>query len=181
MKKTIRSLLLLGSLCIFGLTSCEKVKDKLFPAFETEIADVSVTIPVTIAGVGSSSSGNIYFNLDSTIKAYTANTFSFNNLSSVKVKDVSVFLLNTDNLNDISNFESVSLELFSNTNRTPSVIVSTFIPNKPATNINIPATNSPELKDYLWGDMLTYTVNGKARRSTTKPLKATVSVTLSVK
>lgn len=132
-------------------------------------------------GVESSSSNTISFNLDSIIKAYTENTFSIGNLSSVKVKDVTIFLVNADDLNNISNFETVSLSFFSNTNSTPAVVASAIIPNTPATSLNVPAVNSPELKEYLKGNQLTYTVTGKARKSTTKTLNATVSVTLCVK
>lgn len=181
MKKSIRTLCLLSCLCALGLVSCDKVKDKLFPAFETEIADVNITIPITLSGTQASTSNTVSFNLDSTIQTETANTFSINNLSSVKVKDVSVFLNNADDLNDVSNFESVQLTFSSNTNPTPAIVANATIPNTPAASLNIPATDSPELKEYLKGNQLTYTVTGTARRTTTKALSATVAVTLSVK
>lgn len=181
MKKRILTLSLLSSFFVIGFSSCDKIKDKLFPAFDTSINDVSVSIPVTLAGAESSSSATVSFNLDSTIKSYTSNAFGVNNLSSVKVKDVNVFLDNADALNDISNFETVTLKFSSNTNTTPAVVVNAAIPNTAAADITIPATDSPELKDYLKGNQLTYTIAGKARRSTTKVLHATVAVTLSVK
>jgi hypothetical protein len=182
MKKRFFALSLLGTFCIAGLTSCDKVKDNLFPPFETEIADVNVTIPITVQGVEASSSNTVSFNLDSTIKAYTANAFSISNLNSVKVKDVTVFLTDADELNDVSNFESVQLKISSNTVSTPAIVASATIPNSPAESLNIPAgDNSPELKEYLNGNELVYTVTGMARRTTTKPLNAVVSVTLSIK
>lgn len=181
MKKTILTLSLLGSICAIGFTSCEKIKDKLFPAFDAEIADVSVTVPITVAGTENSSSSTVSFNLDSTIKAYTQNAFGMSNLSSVKVKDMRVFLMETTELNNISNFENVKLSFSSNTNITPAIIADAAIPNVRAADINIPVANSPELKGYLTGNQLTYMLTGKARRSTTKPLNAAVSVTLSIK
>jgi hypothetical protein len=181
MKKTIQTLALFGGLCAFGLTSCDKIKDDLFPAFEAQIGEVAVTIPITVMGAESTASGTVPFNLDSTIKAYTENAFSISHLNSVKIKDLNVAIINGDNLNDVSNFETVTLKLASNTNTTPAVIVSAPIPNTPATDINIDAANSPDLKEYLVGDRLTYTLTGKARKATTKPLQARLSVTLTVK
>jgi hypothetical protein len=180
MKKSILALTLAGSLAI-GLLSCSKVKDTLFPAFESEIGAVSVTIPITVAGTEASNSKTITFNLDSTIRAYTQNAFSISNLGSVKVKDLSIMLVNADDFNDVSNFESVLVKLASNTNTTPAVIASAAISDTPASSLNITPTNSPELKGYLAGNQLTYTLMADVRRTTTKPLQATVLVTLSIK
>jgi|SRR6476469_7020408 len=182
MKRRILTLSLLGALCAVGFTSCDKIKDKLFPAFEVDVSDVAVTIPITVAGVEANSSGNVAFNLDSAIKAHTENAFGINSLSSVKVKDITVTLVDADDLNNISNFETVAVKLATNTVSTPAVVASAAIPNTPATYINIPAdANTPELKDYLKGNQLTYTVSSMARKSTTAPLHAIVSLTLSVK
>jgi hypothetical protein len=182
MKKNLFALSLLGTICIVSFSSCEKVRDSLFPPFETEISDVNITIPITAQGAEVSSSNTVSFNLDSTIKEYTENTFDIDNLNSVKVKDVTVFLTDTDELNDVSNFENVQLKISSNTVSTPAIVVSTTIPNTPAESLNISAgDNSPELKEYLKGNELLYTISSTARRTTTKPLNAVVSVTLSVK
>lgn len=181
MKKTIRILSLLGLLCAVGFTSCNKIKDGLFPAFAVQTDEVTVNIPVMVAAVESSTSSTVSFNLDSTIRVNTANTFGVDNVSSIKVKDITVFLTNSDALNDLSNFEKVRLLFSSNTVTTPAIVASADIPNSKATSINIPASNGPELKEYLKGNQLTHTVYLKARRTTTKPLNVAVSVTLSFK
>jgi len=181
MKKRILTLGLIGSLCAIGFTSCNKIKEKLFPAFDADISEVSVNIPVTVAGAEATSNSTVSFNLDSTIKANTASAFGVNSVSSVKVKNVQVFLENADDQNDVSNFENVSLKFASNTNSTPLTVLSSDIPDVHVTDINLPVTNSPELKNYLTGTQLTYFITGQARRSTTKPLSATVIVTLSIK
>jgi hypothetical protein len=180
MKKSILALTLAGSFAT-GLFSCSKVKNTLFPAFESEIGAVSVTIPIAVAGAEASSSKTITFKLDSTIKAYTQNAFSISNLGSVKVKDLSVMLVNADALNDVSNCDSVTVKLASNTNSTPAVIASVAIPDTPASSLNITPINSPELNGYLTGNQLTYTLMARVRRTATKPLQATVLVTLSIK
>lgn len=178
MKKSILAFCLI---CAISLISCDKVKDKLFPSFETEINGIHVTIPLALAGTEISNSSTVLFNLDSAIRAETANTFGINNLGSVKVQDVGIFVSNADDLNDISNFKSVRVTLASNTNAKPVVVASANIADTPATSLNITATNSPELKDYLKGNQLTYTVMGDVRRTTTKNLNATLSITLAIK
>lgn len=180
MKKT-RTLALVALLFALGFAACKKIKESLFPAFDADIQNVSLTIPITLAGAEASSTATVAFSLDSVIKQYTSNTFGFNSVSSVKVKDATVFLENADDQNDVSNFQNVSLKFASNTNTTPVEVLSASIPDSPATDANIPATNSPELKSYLNGTQLTYIISGTARRSTTKELNATVAVTLSVK
>ena len=179
--KKILTLSVLISLFVLSIASCDKIKEKLFPAFDTEIDAVSVNIPVTLEGVQANSSNTVSFNLDSIIKVNTGNTFSIDNISSVKVKGLSIFVNNADDLNDISNFETVSLKFSSNTNTTPAEVASASIPDSRASSLNITPKNSPELKEYLKGSELTYTVSGTARRSTTKVLNATIAVTLSVK
>ena len=180
MKKSILAFFLASTLAT-GLFSCDKVKNTLFPAFESEIGGVSVTLPVMLTGAEASNSKTITFSLDSTIKAYTQNAFSISQLGSVKVKDLSIMLTNNDALNDLSNFEAVTLKIASNANPTPAVVAIAAIPDMPASSLNITATNSPELKGYLTGNQLTYTLTAQARRTTTKPLQAAVMVTLAVK
>lgn len=180
MKKKLRILSIL-LLCATGLISCQKIKDNLFPAFNVQLDEVTFSIPVTVAGVESSMSSTMSFNLDSIIRANTGNAFGVKNLSSIKVRDIGVILNNDDVLNDLSNFERVRVTFSSNTVTTPAIIASADIPDSPAASINIPAPNGPELKEYLKGNQLTYTVFAKARRTTTKPLNVAVSVTLSVK
>lgn len=181
MKKRILAFSLLSAFCVIGFASCDKVKEKLFPAFETEIADVNVTIPITVAGVESTSSSTVAFNLDSTSKAYTSNAFGINSISAVKVKDITVALTDANDVNNVSNFQKLTRRFASNTVATPAVVATADIPKTPAAFINIPAgTNTPELKDYLKGNQLTYTVSSVARKSTTMPLHAVVSVTLSL-
>ncbi len=179
-----------AKLCVFSLmaafvavsfAACNKIKSELFPSFDTDISEVTVTVPATAAGVEATASNTVSFNLDSAIKAYTRSTFSINNLSSVKVKDISIFVLNPDSENDASNFESISLKISSSTNSTPALVASAAIPNSYSTSVNIDAANGPELKEYLRGNNLTYAITGKTRRAVTKPLTLTVLVTLSIK
>jgi len=180
MKNTICALFAFGIVAT-GFVSCQKVKDALFPAFETQVDDIEFTIPIVAGGVETSVSNTFYFNLDSTIKDYTENVFSIRNINSVKVSGLTLMITNTDALHDISNFESIHVAMASNAKTTPVVIVDAAVPNEPANILNLAATNSPDLKDYLKGNQLTYTVTGKARRSTIKPLQATVSISLAIK
>ena len=181
MKKISLAFLGFSAFCAVSLASCDKIKDTLFPAFNAELDEVAVTIPVTLAGAEGRVSQTISFNLDSIIKTYTANAFGIGNLSSVKVKDITVTLVNTDVLNNFSNFETVRITLASNAVATPVVVAGADIPNTAATSINLTPSVTPELKEYLAGNQLIYTVTAKARRTTTKPLDAAVHITLAIK
>lgn len=181
MKKSVLILFFAAFICIVALSSCNKIIKALFPAFDTEIGDVTLTIPATAAGMEVSTSNTITFNLDSTIKAYTQNAFSTEDLTSVKVKNAGIILINDDDLNDISNFDSISIKIASNSNNTPAVIASVSVPDTRRTSFIIPVANSPELKGYLNGSQLTYTITSRTRRLTTKPLQMSLGVTLALK
>lgn len=179
MKKSILSFSV-ASLLVLGMSSCEKAKDKLFPSFETNAGTLLVNVPVVASTANEVALGNttVSFNLDSTIKAYTNGSFSISNANSVKIKDITLTVLNGDQENNISNFESAKVTIASNANSSPAVIASANL-----MDINQPAVingNGTELKGYLQGGQITYNVSGKARRATTKELQASISVVLSI-
>ena len=88
---------------------------------------------------------------------------------------------NGDAANNLANFESARFTFSSNTKTTPAEIISITFPDTFATSYTAQPTNSPELKEYLSGNTLTYTLYGKSRRTTNKPLDFRVAVTLSAK
>lgn len=180
MKKIVLILMLAG-LITTGFSSCEKVKDALFPGFETTLADFEITVPVIVNTDVENSLGStvVNFNLDSIMRANTDNKFGVDNLSSVKVKMIEVEVLNGDNQNNISNFETLKMTLASDQFSSPVTLVNLTIPDiDQKLVIN---GNNAELKTYLTGSELIYSVSGKARRETTRELQLAVSVTLLVK
>ncbi len=165
---------------VLGMSSCEKVKDKVFPSFETDGGTILVEVPVVTNTTTEAEmdATTVSFNLDSTIKANTDGNFSLSNASSVKISTVTLTVLNGDQENNISNFESAKISVSSNSNPTPVVIAFATL-----ADVNQPAVingNGAELKGYLQGNQITYKISGKARRATTKELQAAISFTLKV-
>jgi hypothetical protein len=189
MKKIILPVLL--TIMIAGLSvSCKKIISKVFNGFDADVPQVVVTIPYVPLPPGTPvpatelSLGSLTqsFNLDSTIKANTAGAFGAGDVSSIKIKKMVFTLLDPDENNNLSNFESARLTFASNTSTEPLPIASfTFPDTYSATQTFNADQNTPELKSYLTGSQLTYNVYGKIRRYTTKPLKLAVMVTLTVR
>jgi len=174
----------LSAVVITSLSSCKKIIDKIFNGIDTRAPDMTVTIPAIPAfGVGFEAAAPpvvMPFNLDSIIKANSSGLFGIDDVKSVKVKSITVNLPDADNSNNLANFESSRVSLYSNTNTTPVNIAIINYPDAPATTITALQTDSPELLSYLKGNQITYQTYGKARRSTTKPLTFVVSVTMRV-
>ena len=185
MKKTILSLSLL-SMVALGFSSCDKIAKELMQPFNVPVSSVNITIPIVVNTATESALGatTTSFNMDSAIKANTANAFSINAVNSIKIKTITVNLQNTDATNNLSNFESARVAFNTNNNTTQTTIGSkAIVDNNVATNTttDIDITNSPELKDYLKGSStMTYTLYAKARRVTTHTLPAVINVTLHV-
>lgn len=177
MKTALLSFALLGTL---ALASCEKIKDAIFPSFEQDIPEVTVTVPI-IARTGSNVElGNIAFNfnVDSVIRKYTAQQFSIDNAKSVNVKSVTLNIDNEDALNNFSNFESVQLAVSSTAKPTPVVVAQTNITSG-SSPLVVPG-NSTDLKEYLKSSRVTYTLSGATKKITTKPLQLSVQVQLKI-
>lgn len=179
MKKVILSLSL-ASMIALSFSSCEKIKDKVFPSFDTSGGTFLVNIPVISNTSAETQLGSttVAFNLDSTIKANTNGLFSISNVNSVKISQITLNVT-PNGENNISSFESAKVTIASNANSTPAEIASVTL-----ADVNQPAVingNGLELKDYLRGNQITYNVVGKARRATTSNLDASINLVLSVK
>jgi soluble cytochrome b562 len=176
----------LFAISAIGLTSCDDIAKELMKPFDVPVSNVTLTIPIVTNTLTESSLGatTTSFNMDSAIKANTANVFSINAVNSIKISAVTINLTNADATNNISNFETVRVAFNTNNNTTQTTIGSkAIVDNNAATNTSttIDITNSPELKDYLKGSTtMTYTLFAKARRPTTHTLNAVISVTLHV-
>ncbi len=159
--------------------SCKKVIKKAFPGVDAVIPDVTITVPaIPFVFPTESSLGNYpaSFNLDSTVKINTSGVFGASDITSVKVKSITITLTNPDPLNNLQNFEYARLQLTSNTNSTPANITTINFPDVYASTITDTPASSPELISYLGGNQIFYNVFGKLRRVTTKSLTMTVSV-----
>lgn len=182
MKKVLLSVSLL--VFLVACMSCNKIKDAIFPSIDINLPSFQFTvpaIPIVLNSEASLGSFNVNFNLDSIIKANTAGAFGAGAVSTVKVKKMVVSLTNGDAPNNLANFESARFTFSSNTKTTPVEIATFSFPDAFSTTYAAEPVNSPELKEYLSGSQLTYTLFGKARRTTSKPLNFNVVVTLSAK
>lgn len=182
----MKKVLLSVSLFVFVVAgiSCKKIKEAIFPLIDVNLPSFQFAvpaIPIVLSSEASLGSFSVNFNLDSLIRANTAGAFGAGAVSTVKVKKIVVSLTNADAANNLANFESARFTFSSNTKTTPVEIATFSFPDTFSTTYTAEPANSPELKDYLLGSELTYTLYGKARRTTSKALNFNVAVTLSAK
>lgn len=171
-------------LCIVTVTSCSKIKEALFPTINIDLPAFQFSvpaIPIVLNTEVSLGSFTMQFNLDSIIRANTAGAFGAGAVSTIKVKQMVISIPNGDQNNNLANFESARFTFSSNTRETPAELLAVAFPDTFSTSTTIMPANSPELKEYLNGTQLTYTLYGKARRTTNKPLTFNIVVTLSAK
>ncbi|MGI8584116.1 MAG: hypothetical protein ACR2KX_18110 [Chitinophagaceae bacterium] len=164
-------------LLLVAFSSCKKLAAAIFGGFDTTV-DFQVSIPaVPIVSPFELPLGQyLYkFDLDSIVKSKTAGVFNANDVKSIKVKQFNINITDADQLNNISNFQSVRVTIQSNTNNTPAELFSVTLPDTYATTFSTPGNNA-ELLSYLKGSDITYSMYGKNRRITTKPLTIILSV-----
>jgi hypothetical protein len=168
---------------VIQYSSCKKIVEAIFSGLDVNIPTFQVTIP-TIIGISPNeialNTVSHQFNLDSIIKANTGGAFSIKNVKAVKIKEVTITLTNADQLNNLSNFESTRLTIQSNSNGTPTELFAINFPDTFASSVTINPTNTPDILSYLNGSTITYTIYGKNRKVTTKPLNMAVSVKVRV-
>jgi hypothetical protein len=182
MSKTYMFLTALSVVSAVAFSSCEKIKEKLFESFTAKGADVQFTIPVIAttneATIGTS---NVNFNVDSTIKANTGGVFGVDILKQVNPEEVTLSLLDPNQLNNLANFESLKVQVSTSSNSNPIVIASMANPDTYAATVNLTVDNSKQLIDVLKSSSVRYEVIGKARRITTQPIRAQLIVKLKFK
>ena len=174
---------LLYPICLLAMltsVSCDKVKTALFPDFDLGLAEVDLTIPVITTTTAESEMGEhtVSLNLDSAIRANTKDEFNLDHVKSIKVKKVDLQLTNADQENNLANFEYAKVYIAAGAGN-PVMVASYAIPDTYATSLSVEA-ESGELKDLLSNNQFTYSISGKARRTTSKTLDAHLLVTLRV-
>jgi hypothetical protein len=182
METVLRSVYLLTIIAFsIGLQSCDKIKDKFFPGFEAEPSDIQLSIPVITSTTAAMPIVSITtnFNMDSIIKAETLNAFSIKNVESITVQELSLMIADADTNNNLGNMESIAVSLHSDANANPTVIAnSPLVPNEYLSELTLSPIASNNLRPYMTGSQLTYTISGKARKVTTKPLTCMIHMRL---
>jgi len=164
-----------------GVSSCKKIVSSIFGGTDVTIPPVNVTVPAILAVTANEQSFGSYtqqINLDSTVRANTAGVFGINAVSTIKIKQVTISISNADALNNLSNFENARVTLNSNSNPATADLFTVTFPDQNTATYTFTPSTSTELLPYLKGNSITYTVYGKNRRITSKPLQMQVSVIL---
>ncbi len=172
------------ALIVIGTTSCNKVRDALFPGVDVKLPAFQFSvpaIPVVINSEASLGSFTLNFNLDSIIRANTNGVFGAGAVASVMVKEIAISVPNADQQNNLANFESVRLTLTSNAITSAAEIISINFPDTSTASYTATPTNNAELKEYIKDTQLTFSLYGKNRRVTTKSLTFNIMVTLTAK
>lgn len=172
--------ILIGGAALFTASSCKKIIDNLIPPFDVTIRDIPVTIPVVVGSSTTFGAQDVNFNLDSAIKKHTAGQFGASDIKSLKMKNITIYLANNDDLNNMSNFSSASLQFSSNSNTTPATITTATIPDTPSSSLSVDCSSSPDLQSYLTGNKFSFMLTGQVRRPTTHELTANVSITFTI-
>ena len=167
---------------VSSLQSCTKLAKNLQYDLNLQTASVQVTIPVTSdTSVTAGATQTNYYNVDSFIKANTANVLGLANITSAKIKSCTITLdsgYSADN--NFANFRSCSASVYSSSNATPYLLSVANNPDTYATTLSLPVDTTTDLKSYLTGSNFTYNVAGHLRRPTTQVIKATVQFAFTV-
>jgi hypothetical protein len=159
----------------------KQIQEKLLPSFNVNIPDINLTVPplrkvlekeIPVGAL------KTHINMDSTIKAYTGGTFGANAVHFVRVKKLVIKCLNADSANNLANFESARMRIYSDTASTDLAVI-TF-PQNFSDSITVVPANSPDISNYLRGTNLNYNLYWKNRKITRKFLRLVVQVTIGV-
>ena len=173
-----------GAVMGFGLSSCsDDVLDNLVKVSFTETVEVPFTLqPIDTIGVETPMVFlTTYFNLDSVIAAETNGRFDLAGIRSVTLNELREELdsTETDAANNLSNFEHVNLQFYSDAVTAP-LTFPVMVPDVYSTRLTVPVDDETDLKPYMEGNLLTYSVSGKMRRTTEKTLTGVVTMRIKV-
>lgn len=168
----------------FMLHSCNKLANNLRYSLDMHTATADIVIPpydntlIMITG-----RQTVNYNIDSFIKANTANLLGVNNISSARIRSCELVLENPTDAINFANFESCSGYFFTDGNTDPFGVNIAENPDEYAGTLNLPVDTTAELKGYLTNaSVFTYNLSGKLRRKTTDSIhcKVKIAFTLNV-
>jgi hypothetical protein len=178
------TLLAIAAVLILAVQSCDKiVADNLKFDLSMQTGSVDITIPPISDTTSNVTLGTVIssYNFDSAIKAGTSNKLGVSNIGSAKMVSCKLTLLNHNDSNNFANFQNTNVNFFTNSNTTPFVAATvTNNPDVYADTLNVPVDATTELKSYLTGTQLTYSLMGKMRRKTTDTIVCRVQLTMNV-
>jgi hypothetical protein len=166
-----------------GLTSlaCNNIQEKLLPSFTVSIPPIQLAIPPIPIVLGKEipvGALKTPINLDSTIKARTAGTLGAEAVHSVKVKRVILHLKNADRKNNLSNFESARIRIYSDTSSSDIAVIR--FPAAYSDSLVVVPQTKQDISKFLKGTSLSYNLFWQNRKPTTRRLKLDVQISLDV-
>ncbi len=171
-----------GLVSIFIFTmACNDLPEKLLPAFQVNIPPINLSIP-PIPSVSDKEipvgALRAPINMDSAVRANTGGTMGAAAVHFVKVKQVVIKAVNADSNNNLSNFESARIRIFSDTS---SVDIATILfPVAFTDSMVIIPTSSPDISNFLKGSSISYNLYWKNRKPTKKQMRLQVRIALQV-
>ncbi|MBC7553297.1 MAG: hypothetical protein H7257_04905 [Taibaiella sp.] len=178
----ISSVVAFSCLGLVTFNSCNKLGKKLQYDLDMQTASVELVIPpysgTTLALSGSQTEN---FNVDSFIKANTANLMGVSNITSAKIKSCELTLHDATTALNFANFQSCGGSFFTDGNPTPFEISIPDNPDAFADRLTLPVDTSAELRGYLTNSSrFTYTLSGRLRRPATDSIHCTATFTFKV-
>ncbi|MEI6950164.1 hypothetical protein V9K67_23465 [Paraflavisolibacter sp. H34] len=167
---------------VTGFSACDKVVDAVVPDFPITTSSISVEVPVisNTTQVLAIDTASLYLNIDSVVMEKSDGKIGYNKVNSIKITKIAFTASNTDANNNLGNLESAKVMFHTDSNPTPVEIASTPIAATETSFKEIVPSPQQELKGYLNGKRLTYTLHAKARKATTKPIPLSMVVTFNV-
>jgi len=170
-----------AAFAVTSIQSCSKIASTLQYDIPLQSGSVTIVIPPSADTSGTtmgSASNNI--NVDSVIKAGTANVLGVSNITSVKLTSCTLTLSNGTSANNFANFKSCYGSVSSNSNSTPYLISIANNPDVTSNSLTLPVDANAELKSYLTGTTFSYAAGGVLRRATTDSLTCVVNFTFNI-
>lgn len=193
MKKALLSLSFLATIAAasFSIQSCNKIKDEIIKnidPFNFTEQDITYGVPpiTTTTTFSTRDSGTI--NINQQIKDNAGVDIDINKVSSIKIKKITLTILNADEENNWTNLETITAGFQTKTGTQNGKQEQLWTKNiaDVAAEKYVPQVIEPadvNLKEYFNGDRETvyYIVSAKARRATTKELNVNAVIEYEVK
>lgn len=156
-------------------TSCEKLKDAIFQAFQIPYGfEVTVPIVTNTNTELTLAQTDVRFNLDSVIRANTGNVFGAEVVGNMQIKELAFEVIEGNASSNLTNFAYVKMEVSAPDNA-PVVIGPYNIPPTATSSVSFPVTSSFNIKNLFSGATVNFKIIGKARTPTTQAIKVHVN------
>jgi hypothetical protein len=172
---------ILALACTIVVARCNNITEQLLPAFTVTIPPIKLAIPPIPILTGKEipvGALKAPINMDSTIKAKTAGTLGAAAVHSVKVNRITLRLQNGDRTNNLANFESARIRIYTDTASTDIAVIN--FPSTGTDSLVVVPKEKEDISKFLKGSYLSYNLFWQNRKPTTRRLLLDVSIALDV-